>query len=164
MNAHSLMLEALKLAEWGGTVALSVESKCPVCGGLMTMSHRPDCKLAAAIRAGEQEATYTCPVCGSENVREENYKYLVCPDCVAPRDEVVRAAIAYAEAAIIADSYVPPDDEKAKQIMYCVRSKVAAHKRLIEAVKKYKGEEDDDGRGNADGGSGGPEGNGVHSG
>lgn len=87
-----------------------------------------------------KEATYTCPVCGSENVREENYKYLACPDCVAPRDEVVRAAIAYAEAAMVADSYVPPDGEKAKQIMYCVRSKVAAHKRLIEAVKKYKGE------------------------
>src|SRR5690606_23595011 len=107
------------------------ERYCPVCQNRQEAGHWSGCKLAAAIRAGEQEATYTCPVCGSENVREENYKYLVCPDCVAPRDEVVRAAIAYAEAAIIADSYVPPDDERAKQIMYFVRSKMAAHKRLF---------------------------------
>lgn len=54
--AAPALLEALKLAEWGGTVALSVESKCPVCGGLMTMSHRPDCKLAAALAKAEGRA------------------------------------------------------------------------------------------------------------
>lgn len=50
MNAHSLMLAALKLAEWGGQGM----HECPVCGNKDVRGHEPDCKLAAAIREGEK--------------------------------------------------------------------------------------------------------------
>lgn len=51
MNAHSLMLEALKLAEWGGSD--DDERYCPVCENRQEAGHWSGCKLAAAIREGE---------------------------------------------------------------------------------------------------------------
>lgn len=57
LNAYTPMLEALKLAEWNGKRLLSPcvqQDVCPICGHTELQGHKPDCKLAAAIRMAEE--------------------------------------------------------------------------------------------------------------